>query len=122
MSKKAPTEFGHITEALTSMGKKAPKPKTRMDVSVTMRHGDDVYPDDRRYHKEQVKRLKKEIKAAQDQLKGWDHEEVGKKAKRSLERDLAAKTARLMESQALANDDEDDDEDDEIDRVEAEKV
>ena len=91
----APMEHGHLVGAIDKLPK-AEKPV--LDISARMSSG---FKEDKTFHKSQVDRLRKEIKAIEDEVANWDHETVGKKALRSLQTELATKKARLMESEAL---------------------
>lgn len=106
MAKKAPKEFGHLTGAVESMD--FPKPeKPKLTIQARM-DGDMVGGSDKKYHKERLAHMMKEIKAIEAQLKDWDHEKIGKQAHKSLSQELAIKKSRLLEHKIMAGDDDGD--------------
>ena len=97
--KKKAKSHGILENALVEPMKKG-KPTLRIHASM-----DDGYMmEDKRWRKEEIKRLEQEIKSLSDQLSNWDGESVAEQAKKSLSRDLAVKKARLMEAEALNGD------------------
>src|SRR5688572_25716318 len=106
-------EFGHLAEALASKGKapvaenKKAGPASsavRLNVHAHLHDSTSYGPgsmDDSKWRKEERKRLRNEIKATEQHIKDFNHEEAGKKVLRSLQADLLSKKARLMETEAM---------------------
>ena len=104
MKKEEPVEHGHLTAALMPISDDV---DFEPSLDVVARVGGKSSGENK-FRKVEADRLRKEIKAAEDQLTGWDSEEVSKRALKSLKRDLAVKKARLMEAEAMMDDDDDD--------------
>lgn len=100
-------EYGHLTSAITSSAGSFENPPDftekvntpRLNVHAHISTGPEY--DDSKYRKEEVKRLRKEIKMGQDQITNWDHEAVSNQAMKSFKANLARQKARLMECEAL---------------------
>lgn len=66
-------------------------------VHATVEATKNMPQEDMSYHREEMKRLKAEIKAIDQALEEWIPEDVAAKAKRSLENERALKKAQLLE-------------------------
>ncbi len=60
--------------------------------------------EDSSWRKDEVKRLRAEIKAASSEISDWDAEAVAAQALKSLKADVAAKKARLIECESYLDD------------------
>jgi len=105
-------EYGHLTKAIQGLGSDAPERSSdkemtpMLDISARVSMGGGIQ-EDKSYKKQEMARLKKEIKGVEAMLSNWDAEEVSNKAQKSLKTDLAVKRARLMECEAMLGDDDD---------------
>jgi hypothetical protein len=101
-------EYGHLAAAIGSnapeMEEKEYKP--RLNVQAHISTGPEY--DDSKYRKEEVKRLRKEIKQGEDHITNWNPEEISKQAMKSFKADLARQKARLMECEAMLEDEGED--------------
>lgn len=94
---------GHLLNVRKSGGLEKPSLSVHATVMAPMR-GEG--PDSKKYERDRLAQLNKEIAAIEKRLKNWDHEEVGKLAEKSLRTELAVKRARREECKArLAGDD-----------------
>lgn len=87
-----------LAGVLGSLKDKKGKPVLEVRANV---YSDGGMMPDKNWSKEEHKRLKGDVKAIEDQLGNWDDADVSAKAKKSLQRELASKKARLMETEAL---------------------
>lgn len=100
------SDYGHLTAVLMDKmpDKMSEESKPSLEIHAHMNSG--MYPqEDKKWRKEELKRLRSEVKAISDEISNWDAESVAKRALTSLKTDLAVKKARLMECEALLGDD-----------------
>lgn len=94
-----------IADAMEMMKKKNEKSKPRLRIHASMDSYDSPM-NDMKYRKEEMDRLKGETKAIEDEISNWDGNHVAAQALSALKRELASKKARLMECEALMEDEE----------------
>jgi hypothetical protein len=110
-------EFGKLTEALASTGiSPVAESKTSSQKftgpSLNIRASVDSYGmGDEKWRREERKRLKEELKVLKGHIANFDHKAAGEKVLRSLKTETAMKQARLMETEAMLDENEDEDED-----------
>ena len=114
MKMKKMSETSPLVEAIGKMG------KSFLHVSAHVDHGGmGMMEDDMSWRKKELERLRKEIKATQKEIAGWNAETVAAQALKSLKSDLAVKKARLMETEAMLNINEEEGEDKKEEKKEA---
>jgi len=89
-------EYGHLATAIEKM-----PVKPVLNIHAHMDSYGGPMGNNTAYQKEELKRLRKEVKATSDQISNWNAEEISNRALKSLKTDLAMKKARLMECEAL---------------------
>lgn len=99
-------DYGHLANVLASSPSvqgKEPKPFLRVHARM-----DSYGPaSDTDYNKTEMLRLQKEIASAESEVANWDHEKVGQRALKSLKSEIAMKKARMMECEALLDENSD---------------
>lgn len=88
---------GKIVEHLMQMRGKGKLSKPSLNIHVSM---GSEYPGNDQFAREDLKRVKSEVKSMQEQLDNWDHMAISKRAMQSMKTELAVKKARLAELKA----------------------
>lgn len=98
MKKKSKKQDGAIAGMLMThrAADRLGRPSLHVDARM-----DYIFPgSDKKYERQELKRLKGEIAAIQKEIKHWDSAKVANRALHSLKVDLASKRARLEETRA----------------------
>lgn len=94
-------ESSPLVNAIGSMKTKEGKPMLEVRASMKSHN---YAMDDNKWRKEDLKRCRQELKAMEDEIANWDGDKVAKQALQSLKKEVAMMKSRIMEHEAMLDD------------------